>query len=238
MAMMMMAPCTAPTRNSETKFDSTMMLATSSRMIAPTTVPQTRPMPPLQRRAADHDGGDRLQLPQEPGGRRRGAEARHVDEHGDADADPLDHVGERADAPDRHARIARHVLVGAERDDVAPEGRLVEDQRGDGGDRQKHDDRDGDAEEIAEIDRAVEFAQFEIAHGDRAAGGEEDHQRPEDSHRAERHDEGLDAPEGDDEPVGEAAGRAQRERDQQAERERARIGRAEAVERQDHHAGR
>ena len=46
---------------------------------------------------------------------------------------------------------------------------------------------------------------------DGAARREPDHERAEDAHGAERHDEGLDASEGDDEAVGQAAGGAQRD---------------------------
>ena len=45
--MMMIAPWMAPIRYSLTKFDSSMMLPTSSRMKAPQIVPQTRPAPPF-----------------------------------------------------------------------------------------------------------------------------------------------------------------------------------------------
>ena len=48
----------------------------------------------LERRAADDHRGDRLQLPQQAGGRRGRAQPRHVQQGGDADAHAEQHVGQ------------------------------------------------------------------------------------------------------------------------------------------------
>ena len=91
-----------------------MLLMTESR-IAPITVPAMLPVAALQRGAADDHRSDRFELPEQPGGRRRRAEARNVKQRRHADADAEQHVGEDLDAVDVDRRIARHLLVRADR---------------------------------------------------------------------------------------------------------------------------
>src|ERR1700722_18988281 len=111
-------------------------------------------------RTADDDGGDGLQFPTEAGGRGRRAQARHIDEDGDRNAEPLNDVGQRAHFGDVDARIARDFLVGADRHHVAAKGGAIENEGpGHGND---HDDQNGDrnAEDGAEIDGPIDRAQI------------------------------------------------------------------------------
>ena len=84
-------------------------------MMVPTTAPKTLPLPPDSGRAADHDGGDGLQLHQVAGG--RGAAGEPAQEHPAAEAD--EQPGQDVDRPqgrlDRDAGAAGGLVVGADR---------------------------------------------------------------------------------------------------------------------------
>src|SRR3954470_22673219 len=82
----------------------------------------------LERGAADDHRRDRLQLPQQARGGRGGAEARNVQQRGDAHAQPQQHVREDLDPVDGHRGIARHLLVRSDRLHVTPVGRAIEDE--------------------------------------------------------------------------------------------------------------
>ncbi len=56
----------------------------------------------------------------------------------------------------RNARIARHVAIGPDRHDVPAIARAVEHEGGDQRHDENADDRDRQAQERAEIDRAVD----------------------------------------------------------------------------------
>ena len=79
-------------------------------------------------------------------------------------------IGDRAGLDDRNARIAGHILVGADGGASAAIFRLVEDERCDAGDDQGDDDRDRHAEQSAEIDRPIGIAQAAIDRDGAAVG--------------------------------------------------------------------
>src|SRR5271157_530876 len=93
----------------------------------------------LEARAADDDGGDRRQFPAEPGRRAGRTETRHVNDDRERNAQALQHIGEGAHAGDVDARIARDVLVRADRAHMASIGGSVENESA--GDRHAENDQ-------------------------------------------------------------------------------------------------
>ncbi len=68
---------------------------------APMSVPAIVPRPPHERRAAEHDGRDRVELERLARGRVRGAELGRDNETDEAGAESGDHVDEKRDAATR-----------------------------------------------------------------------------------------------------------------------------------------
>ena len=66
------------------------------------------PLSPLEGGAPHHNGGDGLQLPQEPCGGGGGPQTRHIEQGGNADAEPEQRIGEQLDPIDPDGGIARH----------------------------------------------------------------------------------------------------------------------------------
>ena len=134
-----------------------------------------------ERRAADRDRGDRVELHAEAD---QIGVARRIDrddhQPGDAGAQAADRIDPALDPGDRNAGEPRRPLVAADRQDLPAEQRAAQRPRG-GGDQRQHDDHLArHAEDAAKADelegRVVEHLQVAVGHHlpDAAAGDEHD----------------------------------------------------------------
>ena len=99
---------------------------------APISAPRDVAAPAGERRAADDDGGDRVELERLAGLRRGGGQLGGDDEPGHRGAEAADHVDAQLDALDRDAGELGGALVAADRVDPAAERRLAGEERRDG----------------------------------------------------------------------------------------------------------
>ena len=101
-------------------------LKISANVRTPRNVPTIVARPPDERGAADHDGGDRVELVEVADHRRGAGEPAADEDRRDADADARQHVDAEDDPLDLHARDPRGLAVAADGDDVAPVAGAVE----------------------------------------------------------------------------------------------------------------
>src|SRR5213594_5171508 len=173
--------------------------------------------PAGQRRAAQHDGRDGVQLEPHPGGRLRGVQAGGQDDRADGGQDPADHVDQRLVRGNIHAGEPRRLLVAADRIHVAPEDGLREDPIRDQGDQDHDDHRHRDPRHLAGAQPDERIREP----GDRTAVSIDKGQAAADGQHAQRSDEGLDLAAGDDQTVEQSQRGADRQSRPDAHQQRA-----------------
>ncbi|MNS92752.1 hypothetical protein D3C72_1268970 [compost metagenome] len=137
-----------------------------------------------------------------------------------------------------HRRVLRHLLVRADGLHIAAIGRAVQDDAAHQCHQQEDPHRDGHTQQVGVVHRAVDVRQV-VLQRDGAAVGEIREVRAEDAQRAQRDDEGLDAPLGDEQAVRQAEQRAQHHGEHRAHHhrhQRRARGRASPVDEHDHAA--
>src|SRR5690606_15041319 len=180
--------------------------------------PEDRGLAAAQGRAADDDGGDRLELVPEPEAGLGRVEPRRHDDAREPGEDARDRVDHDLPAPHVDAGDRRRLLVGADGQRVPADERLAEQHaRDDGGDEEDEDGVRQPGHELAERDLAEARDVGEV---DGLGAGDDERQALRDHHGRERRDERRDAEERHVEAVDEPEQRPGRDPAEHAHRER------------------
>ena len=185
---------------------------------APMKVPRTWNSPSRSVAEPEEDGGEGGEQIGVGGAGGAAAEARGEQDAGQRRAHAGDDEAEDLDAVDIDAGEARRGRIAADRLDLLADRRAL-DQHPEAAEHERHDDDlVGDAEQPA-AERQLQEG-FRHAGDDRNAGGIGEGQADDDGADAERRDHRVHPELGDDQAVDEADQRAEREHDQDGERDR------------------
>ena len=206
MAMRMIAPVTIGARNGET-WERISPLPMTATVSAAEQCAGHRAATAEQAGAAEHDGGDHVELEADAGVGRTAAEPGGDDDAGQRRRGAADHIDHQRDASGVDAGPAHRLGVGADAGDVAAEGGLVEDDVADDKNRHRKDRRQRHAGKPAAADLVEGAVGID---GDRIAAGEEERQAADHAEPRQRDDEGRDALIGDEEALHDADGSCRR----------------------------